>query len=149
MRSKHAVALALGYSGHLPRPFRAIIAVLVNLVLAALAIWFLRGLERPTTWPGTAITWACRCRWRLASGARSSRRRPASALSAYAILYLLGVWVFAAPQVTYLGVAALAGAFYFGSTLVPGTTISGQALLAAAIGCACWSTKWLLCRLRR
>ena len=37
-------------------------------------------------------------------------------LSGYAILYLLAVWVFAAPWVTYLAAAALTGAAYFGST---------------------------------
>ena len=40
---EHTVALALGYSGHLPRPFRSIVAVPVNLVLAGLAIWFVKG----------------------------------------------------------------------------------------------------------
>ena len=141
-----AVALALGYSEQLPLPYRSIIAVLVNLVLAALAIWFLRGwkdtrLARHCHYLGLPLSLAA-CAW--------STFEPQAAcicLGAYAILYLLGVWVFAAPQVTYLGVAALAGAFYFGSTLFPGTTISGQALLAAAIGCAFWSTKWLLWRL--
>ena len=37
-------------------------------------------------------------------------------LSAYAILYLLAVWIFAAPWVTYLAAAALAGACYFGTS---------------------------------
>ncbi len=142
-----AVAQALGYSGQLPRPFRAIVAVLISLVLAALAMWFAKGwkdrrLARHCHYLGLPLSLAA-CVW--------STFEPLAAcicLSAYAILYLLGVWIFAAPQVTYLGVAALTGAFYFGSTLVPGTTIAGQALLAAAIGCACWATNGLLFGLR-
>jgi tetratricopeptide (TPR) repeat protein len=141
-----AIALVLGYSEHLPLPYRSIIAVLVNLVLAALAIWFTRRwkdtrLARHCHYLGLPLSLAA-CAW--------STLEPQAAcicLSAYAILFLLGVWVFAAPEVTYLSVTATAGAFYFGSTLFPGTTISGQALLAAAIGCAHWSIKWLLWRL--
>ncbi len=52
-------------------------------------------------------------------------------LSGYAILYLLAVWIFAVPWVTYLAAAALAGACYFGTTLVPGITLADQALAAA------------------
>ena len=141
------VAHTLGYPEHLPHAYRAIIAVLVNLVLAGLAIWFVRGwkdrrLARHCHYLGLPLSVAA-CVW--------STFEPQAAcicLSAYAILYLLAVRFFAAPQVTYLGVAALVGAFYFGSTLFPGTTISGQALLAAAIGCASWSLLWLLQRLR-
>ena len=48
-------------------------------------------------------------------------------------MYLLAVWIFAAPWVTYLAAAALAGACYFGTTLVPGITLADQALAAAAI----------------
>ncbi len=72
------IALALGYAGRLPIPFRASVTILVNVVLAALAIWFVRGWK-DRDWPGTAITWDCRSRWRPVCGARSSQLRPASA----------------------------------------------------------------------
>ena len=59
-------------------------------------------------------------------------------LSGYAILYLLAVWTFAAPAVTYLAAAAIAGACYFGTTLVPGITAADQALAGALLGFAFW-----------
>ena len=62
-------------------------------------------------------------------------------LSGYAILYLLAVWIFAAPWVTYLAAAALAGACYFGTTLVPGITLADQALAAALLGFAFWAAR--------
>ncbi len=142
-----AIAVALGYSGHLPRPFRAIVAVLINLMLAALAVWFVRGwkdrrLARHCHYLGLPLSVAA-CVW-----STFEPRAACICLSAYAVLYLAGVWLFSAPQVTYLGVTAVAGAVYFGSTLVHGTTIAGQALLASAIGFAYWSTRWVLGRLR-
>ena len=141
------IALVLGYAGRLPIPFRASVTVLVNLVLGGLAIWFVRGwkdrrLARHCHYIGLPLSVAA-CTW-----STFEPRAACICLSAYAILYLLGVWVFSAPQVTYLGATALAGAVYFGSTLVPGTTIAGQALLAAAIGCAYWSIRWVLGRLQ-
>ena len=56
------------------------------------------------------------------------------------------MFIFLAPRLTYLAVAALCGACYFGSTLVTGVTISTQGLLAATIGCACWTVYRLLIR---
>ena len=141
------IALALGYAGRLPVPFRALVGVVINVVLAGLAIWFANGwkdrnLARHCHYLGLPLSLVA-CAW--------STFEPCAAcicLSAYAFLYLLGVWVFAAPRLTYAGVLALAGAFYFGSTFVPGMTISGQALLAAAVGFAYWGTERVLGRLR-
>ena len=112
-------------------------------MLAALAVWFTRGwkdrrLARHCHYLGLPLSLAA-CAW-----STFEPRAACICLSAYAILYLLAVWLFAAPQITYLGVAAITGAFYFGSTLMPGTTIAGQALLAAAIGCAFWAANGLL-----
>ena len=143
---EHSVALLLGYRGLLPLPFRALIAVLLNLVLASLAIWFARGwkdrrLARHCHFLGLPLS-VVACAW--------STFEPLAGcicLSAYAILYLLGVLVFSSPRLTYLGVFALAGACYLGSTLVPGVTVAGQGLLAALIGCACWAVYRLLFRL--
>src|SRR5262249_16935625 len=47
---------------------------------------------------------------------------------------------------TYLGVLAATGACYFGSTLVPGLTISGQGLLAAGIAWVYWGVYAMLSR---
>ena len=142
------VALALGYSGHLPQPFRAIVAVPVNLVLAGLAIWFVKGwkdrrLARHCHYLGLPLSVAA-CAW-----STFEPRAACICLSAYAALYLLAVFIFSAPRLTYLAVAASSGACYFGSTLVPGVTIAGQGLLAATIGCVCWTVYRLLIRLRR
>ncbi len=144
---EHTVALVLGYSDQLPPPFRSIIAVLVNLILAALAVWFVRGwkerrLARHCHYLGLPISLAA-CAW-----STFEPRAACICLSAYAILYLLAVRLFAAPRLTYLGMAAITGAFYFGSTLVPGTTLAGQALLAAAVGSTFWAANASLFRLR-
>jgi tetratricopeptide (TPR) repeat protein len=138
-----AIALALGYSGHLPRPFRAIVAVPINLALAGLASWFQKGwkdrrLARHCHYLGLPLAVAA-CAW--------STFEPRAAyicLAAYAALILLAVFIFSAPRLTYLAVAASSGAFYFGSTLVPGVTIAGQGLLAAILACACWAVYRLL-----
>ena len=47
----------------------------------------------------------------------------------------------------YLAIAALAGAAYFGSTLVPGITLEPQALAAGAIGLGCTCTALAMRRL--
>ena len=58
-------------------------------------------------------------------------------MSGYTVLYLLATRVFAAPRVQYLAIASLAGAAYFGSTLLPAITLDQQALGAAMIGLFC------------
>ncbi|HKI20079.1 MAG TPA: hypothetical protein VKA15_19475, partial [Isosphaeraceae bacterium] len=67
-------------------------------------------------------------------------------LSGYAILYLVAIWVFAAPWVTYLAIASLTGAAYFGLTLVSGITLADEALLAAGLGLGFWAIRVLLRR---
>jgi tetratricopeptide (TPR) repeat protein len=142
-----AVALSLGYSGQLPKPFRAIVAVPINLALAGLAIWFVkswkdRRLARHCHYLGLPLSVAA-CFW-----SAFEPRAACICLAAYATFFLLAVFVFSAPRLTYLAVAASSGACYFGSTLVPGVTISGQGLLAATMGCACWAVYRLLFRLK-
>jgi tetratricopeptide (TPR) repeat protein len=136
----------LGYPEHLPRPFVAIIAIVINLALAWLSFWFVRKwndrrLERHCHYLGLPISIAA-CIW--------SSFEPLAGcicLAGYAILYIAGVWVFSAAWLTYLGVAAVCGSVYFGSTLVPGITLADQALLAALIGVTCWAARAGLSRL--
>jgi tetratricopeptide (TPR) repeat protein len=141
------VALALGYSGQLPQPFRSIIAVPVNLVLAGLAVWFVKGwkdrrLARHCHYLGLPLSVAA-CVW-----SAFEPRAASICLASYAVLFLLAVAIFSAPRLTYLAVAAASAACYFGSTLVAGTTISSQGLLAATLGCVCWAVYRLLIRLK-
>ena len=139
------VRTALHYPDHLPWPFRAIPVLVASTALALLSIWITRywndrGLARHCHYLGVPLSIAA-C---VASGFE-----PVAALiclSGYAILYLVAVWVFAAPWVTYLAIAALTGAAYFGSTLVPGITLADQALLAAGLGLGFWAIRVLLRR---
>jgi len=144
---EEAVRQLLGYADHLPIPFRAILGLIPNTALAWLALWFVknwddRRLARHCHYIGIPLSIAA-CVW--------SGFEPLAAiicLSGYAMLYLWAVWAFAAPEVTYLAVAALGGASYFASTRVPGITLAGQALMAAAIGLGCWVVRVVLVRLR-
>jgi len=144
---EEAVRQLLGYPDHLPIPFRAILGLIPNTILAWLALWFVknwddRRLARHCHYIGVPLSIAA-CVW--------SGFEPLAAiicLSGYALLYLWAVWAFAAPEVTYLAVAALGGAAYFASTRVPGITLAGQALMTAAIGMGCWLMRVVLGRLR-
>jgi tetratricopeptide (TPR) repeat protein len=139
------VRTALHYPDHLPWPFRAIPFLLASTALASLSIWISRhwndrGLARHCHYLGVPLSIAA-C---VASGFE-----PVAALiclSGYAILYLVAVWVFGAPWVTYLGIASLTGAVYFGSTLVPGITLADKALFAAGLGLGFWAIRVLLRR---
>ena len=142
-----AIALSLGYAGHLPQPFRALVAVPINLVLAGLAIWFMKGwkdrnLARHCHYLGLPLSVAA-CAW-----SAFEPRAACICLAVYAVFFLLAVFIFSAPRLTYLAVAATSGACYFGSTLFPNVTIAGQGLLAATLGCVCWAVYKLLIQLR-
>ena len=135
----------LGYPHVLPTPFRAILAVIPSTALAWLARWFPRHwddrrLARHCHYIGVPLSIAA-CVW--------SGFEPLAALiclSAYAVLYLLAIWIFAAPWVTYLAAAALAGAFYFGMSLTHAFTPAGQALVAGLLGFAYWGVRVALRR---
>ncbi len=135
----------LGYPLFLPVPFRAILLLIPSTALGYLAIWFARHwndrrLARHCHYIGVPVSIAA-CVW---SGFEPLAG--AICLSVYAVLFLSAVWIFAAPWVTYLAMAALTGAVYFGSTLVPGMTTGGQALLAAALGLGFWAARVILRR---
>ena len=142
---EEAVRELLGYPDRLPTPFRAILGLIPNTVLAGLSVWFVkqwgdRRLARHCHHIGVPLSIAA-CIW--------SGFEPLAALfclSGYAILYLLAVWIFAAPWVTYLAAAALAGACYFGTTQLPGITLADQALAGAVLGFAFWAARALLRR---
>ncbi len=137
---ENALCWLLGYPEHLPRPFFAILGIAINVVLAWWSLWFVRrwndqSLARHCHYLGLPISIAA-CVW--------SGLEPLAGcicLAGYAIMYLAGVWFFSAPWLVYLGVAGVCGSAYFGSTLLPGTTLSDQALLAALIGLACWGAR--------
>jgi hypothetical protein len=132
------VRQALHYRQKLPPPFKAINGLVFNAALAWLSIHFRRRwgdarLARHCHYIGVPFSVAC-CVF--------SAFEPKAAvicLSGYAALYAAAVAVFAQPRVIYLAAGALAGAAYFGSSLVPGTTLAGQALLGALIGLGEWA----------
>ena len=139
------VRTALHYPDHLPWPFRAIPALVASTALASLSIWITRnwndrGLARHCHYLGVPLSIAA---------CLASRFEPVAALiclSGYSILYLFAVWAFAAPWVTYLAIAAMTAAAYFGSTLFSGITLADQALLAAGLGLGFWTIRVLLRR---
>ncbi len=127
---------ALGYASWLPGPYRSLNGLFFNTLLGSLAIAFARRwqdgrLARHCHHIGVPLS--------LAACAYSSldARAAFDCMSGYAVLYLLASWVFAAPLVQYLAIAAMAGAAYFGSTLLPSVTLEQQALLAAGMGLGC------------
>ncbi|MFI5459899.1 MAG: tetratricopeptide repeat protein [Isosphaerales bacterium] len=137
---EEAVRQVLGYSDHLPTPFRAIIGLIPNTALAWLSHWFVknwddRRLARHCHYIGVPLSIAA-CVW--------SGFEPLAAvicLSGYAILYLLAVGIFAAPRLTYLAAVALTGVCYFGTRLVPGINLADQALVAALLGFVFWAVR--------
>ncbi len=137
---EEAVRTFLRYQDHLPIAFRAILAVVPDLALAGLAIFFAR------IWQDRRLARHCQyIALALAIAACvSSAFEPLAAticLSIYAILFLLGVWIFSAPLVSYLAAAALIGACYFGMSLVPGVTLADHALTAALLGFTFWTAR--------
>ena len=140
---EEAVRLALGYPHFLPEPFRAILALPVALALGGLSIWF------ATHWSDRNL--ACHCHYvalplSIAACVWSGFEPLAAVycLAGFAVVYLLAVWVFAAPWVTYLGVASLCRRLLFRLDLGsgrhagrPGVPGGGhRARLLGSAGCA-------------
>ncbi|MGC8639119.1 MAG: hypothetical protein ACP5XB_04490 [Isosphaeraceae bacterium] len=127
---------ALGYEPLLQGAYRSINGLFFNGVLAALAVdfarrWKDRRLVRHCHYIGVPLSVAA-C---VYSGFDS--KAALICMSGYTVLYLLASWVFAAPLVQYLAIAAMSGAAYFGSTLLPSISLGQQALGAAGIGLGC------------
>jgi tetratricopeptide (TPR) repeat protein len=139
----HLLAQALGYPESLPWPFLSVLGLVLNPALVLLSLWFRRHwnddrLARHCHYLGLPLAIAA---------CVSSGFEPLAAticLSGYTVLYLLAVWVFAKPWLTYPAIAAMTGAAYFGSSLVAGVTRADQALLFAGIALGCWGVRVLL-----
>jgi len=137
---EETVRHVLRYPDHLPTPFRAIIGLIPNTLLAWLSLWFVkswndRRLAKHCHYIGVPLSIAA-CVW--------SGFEPLAAvicLSGYTVLYVLAIWIFAAPWVSWLAAAALTGACYFGTRLVPGITLADQALAAALLGFSFWAVR--------
>jgi tetratricopeptide (TPR) repeat protein len=126
----------LGYRHRLPEPFKAINAVVFNLVLVGLWVVFRRGhderLARHCHFIGLPLSVAA---------CLVSALEPKAALiclSAYVVLYALGTWFFAQPRLLYLACAAAAGAAAFGAWLALGFVAGRWALGMAGIGFVFW-----------
>ena len=126
----------LMWASRLPGPYRAINGLMFNLLLGILA---LRVSRR---WKDERLALHCHylgVPFSVAACAYSGFEPRAAmiCLSGYTVVYLLATRVFASPRVQYLAIASLAGAAYFGSTLLPAITLGQQALGAATIGLFC------------
>ena len=124
------------WASRLPGPYRAINGLMFNLLLGILALIVSRR------WKDERLALHCHCLgvpFSVAACAYSGFEPRAAmiCLSGYTVLYLLATRVFASPRVQYLAIASLAGAAYFGSTLLPAITLGQQALGAATIGLFC------------
>ena len=134
---EESVGHLLHYHEKLPFPFRANNGLVFNALLASLAIYFNRRwqdarLARHCHFIGLPLSIAA-C---ILSGFEPTAA--VICLSGYTILYAIAVWLFEAPIVVYLACAAMTGAAYFGSTLMPGMTIGTQAIGAAVLGLLFW-----------
>lgn len=136
---------ALGLEPRFHGPYRALNGLVLNPILAVLALifsgrWKDERLARHCHYLGIPFSIAA-C---LYSGFEP--RAAVLCLSGYVLLYLVATWIFRAPRVQYLALAALSGAAYFGLALVPGFTLGQQALAAAAIGllstCVALAMRW-------
>jgi tetratricopeptide (TPR) repeat protein len=133
----------LGYPVFLPWPFLSVLGLVASPALALLSVWFVRH------WNDRRLAMHCHylgVPLSVAAGTYSTFEPLAATicLAGYSVLYSLATWIFAAPWVTYLAMAAAGGAVYFGSTLVAGVTAADQALLAAALGWLCGIVRRLL-----
>jgi tetratricopeptide (TPR) repeat protein len=122
----------LGYEHQLPWAYLALLGLVLNPFLAALSIWFRRGwkderLARHCRYIGLPLAVAA------CLGSCFESDAATIVLSGYAVLFSLAVWLYTVPALAYGAILALCGAAYFGSTLVPGVTVAGQALTAAAL----------------
>jgi tetratricopeptide (TPR) repeat protein len=138
-----AAGHALGYREKLPLPFKALNGVVFNLVLARLAVVFVKS------WKDDRLARHChRIGLPLAIAACVfSEFEPKAAvicLACYAPLFAGGAWLFAQPGLIYLACAAAVGSAAFATILVPGITLADYALGASAIGL----TFWLVARLQ-
>ena len=126
----------LMWASRLPGPYRAINGLMFNLLLGILALSVSR------CWKEERLALHCHylgVPFSVAACAYSGFEPRATmiCMSGYTVLYLLATRVFAAPRVQHLAIASLAGAAYFGSTLLPAITLGEQVLGAAMIGLFC------------
>ena len=140
------VRLLLGYSGPLPIAFLALFGLVVNPALAMLSIWFRKvwkdeRLALHCHYLGLPVALAA-CLWSC-----QEPKTAAVVLSGYAVLFVLAVWLFAVPVLTYAAIGSLCGACYFGSTLIAGVTPADQALIAVGLAWICLLAGQLLRRL--
>ncbi len=129
--------VAMGLPRRPPLPFRAINGLAFNTALAALSLTFSRK------WDDARLARHCHyIGLPLAIGmCVLSGFHPRAALicmTGYTALFALGAWIFAQPFLLYLTAASMAGAAYFGSTLLPGVTLADQALGAACLALVQW-----------
>jgi hypothetical protein len=127
---------ALGYEGRLPLPFKSLNGLAFNAVLALLALYFTRRWQEPRLARhchviGLPLSLLACC---------LSGFEPKAAvlcLAAYTALYALAAWLFARPSLLYLACASLAGAAFFGATLLA-LPPDAQALGAAGMALLFW-----------
>ena len=134
---------SLGYREALPWAYLSVLGLAINPILALLALWFSR------VWKDERLSNHCHyigVPLAIAACIFSGFEPLAGAicLSGYTILFALAIGIYEAPAVGFLDALALAGAAYFGSSLIHEVSFADQAMLAAALAWGCWG----LCQLQ-
>jgi tetratricopeptide (TPR) repeat protein len=127
-----ALRRLLGYERSLPWAFLSLLSLIAGPALAALSIWFRRGwndprLARHCHYIGLPLAVAA-CLWSC-----QEPKAAAIVLSGHAVLFVLGIWWFAVPWLTYLAIAATCGAAGFAATLRHGWTAVDLALVTVSL----------------
>ncbi len=135
---------ALGYRDALPWSFLSVLGLVINPILALLALWFSR------VWKDERLSNHCHyigVPLAIAACIFSGFEPLAGAicLSGYTVLFALAIGIYEAPAVGFLDALALGGAAYFWSSMIHGVTFADQTMLAAALAWGCWG----LCQLQR
>ncbi|MEJ7638518.1 MAG: hypothetical protein WKF75_11230 [Singulisphaera sp.] len=128
---------ALGYGKKLPLPFRGLNGLVLNVLLAGLAIVFRRR------WKDDRL--AMHCGYiglpvALAACALSGLDPLAAVLTmgGYTIAFGVATWLFATPALAYLACLAFAGAAVAGSTYLGDLALGARSLALATVGLVLW-----------
>jgi len=128
-----ALSLALGYAGRpLPLPFRALHALVFNVVLALLARFFSKGwgdarLARHCHYLGLPLS-VCAC---VLSGFEP--KAALICLTGYTLQYSAAIRLFDQPRLVYLACSALVGALWFALDLRGGWFLDHRAVVAVVL----------------
>ena len=134
---EEAARQALGYHQKLPPPFKAINGLAFNSVLGLLCLYFQR------VWNDPRLARHCHyigVPFSIAACVFSTLEPKAGliCLTGYSVLYLIATRIFAQPRAIYLAAASFAGAVYFATQVLGGSTLSQAILIEAILAIGYW-----------